>query len=378
MLRLIQYLPGAGDTRHRADIEHHPHRRYYGGAAINTNMTRQNYQSSYYARPNHAGSAVRRFLIGVVVVCSIVGFLHLLNGHAHAISSMIKSGIAGNCLDDHLNGTTPNNPVDAWGCNDSNAQSWTVSGDLIKHQSTSCLSVDHDATTGGSPVVIAPCTDSPGQIWLRQRTSYFNPHSGLCLTAPAAGQALIVSNCHAGSSPDQTWQPAFSGASASNTNGSCRGVLGQRVACYAEQQWTTWQGGSSSHNDLLNTYSDGAGYEQWCADFVSYVYKQAGHPFTSAYDGWDESSANNIQNQGFTLHLASSGYIPQAGDVAYFNYPGGHVEVVVSGGKTPTFVYGDSGTTDPTTGNGQMAANTITTDGTKGQIIYYLSPVVSS
>jgi len=66
--------------------------------------------------------------------------------------------------------------------------------------------------------------------------------------------------------------------------------------------------------------------------------------------------------------------VPLAGDVAYFNYGGGHVEIVVSGGQTPTFVYGDSGVTDPTTGNGQMTTNTITQKANEGQLIYYLSP----
>jgi len=77
---------------------------------------------------------------------------------------------------------------------------------------------------------------------------------------------------------------------------------------------------------------------------------------------------------GFTQHYANTGYIPKTGDVAYFNYNGGHVEIVVSGGSKPTFVYGNSATIDPTTGNGEMEANTETSDGSLGQLVYYLSP----
>ena len=76
---------------------------------------------------------------------------------------------------------------------------------------------------------------------------------------------------------------------------------------------------------------------------------------------------------GYTIHYASTGYLPKPGDVAFFNYSAGHVEIVISGGKQPTFIYGDSGTIDPTTGNGQMKANTILGN-VSGQVVYYLSP----
>ena len=155
---------------------------------------------------------------------------------------------------------------------------------------------------------------------------------------------------------------------------ACSGTEGQVVACEAAKQWITWQTGTPSHNALLNDYSDSNGYEEWCADFISYIYQEAGHPFTNGErNGWDEYLAGNIQYQGFTYHDAAN-YLPQTGDVAYFDYSGGHVEIVAVGGPKPIFIYGDSGTTDPSTGNGQMAENTITDDGTEGQVIYYLSP----
>jgi cell wall-associated NlpC family hydrolase len=146
------------------------------------------------------------------------------------------------------------------------------------------------------------------------------------------------------------------------------------VACYAEKEWTTWQSGGISHDTLLNSYTNGSPDEEWCADFVSYVYKEAGYPFTQgSSNGWDENNANYIQYMGFAMHSASSGYVPKPGDIAFFNYNAGHVEIVVSGGSHPTFIYGDSATIDPTTGNGQMKANTILSD-SDGQIVYYLSP----
>jgi hypothetical protein len=166
----------------------------------------------------------------------------------------------------------------------------------------------------------------------------------------------------------------YSSQSTSGAFLGCRGSQGDKIACVAAQQWILWQSGTVSHNTLLNTYSDGNSYEEWCADFVSYVYKQAGYPFENGErDGWDEYYAPYIENQGFTYHSAYD-YTPKAGDVAFFDYNGGHVEIVAVGGSKPIFIYGDSGTTDKTTGNGDMADNTITNDGTAGQLIYYLSP----
>jgi hypothetical protein len=179
-------------------------------------------------------------------------------------------------------------------------------------------------------------------------------------------QQLVLASCSYITQPYEQWT--------STTTPTCKDATdGQRVACYAIKEWTTWQSGTPSHEALLNTYTDGAPYEEWCADFVSYVYKEADAPFTNGEtDGWDENIASNVQNQGFTLHPAIL-YTPQVGDVAYFNYTGGHVEIVISGGSTPTYIYGNSATIDPTTGNGQMEANTISNEGNLGGVSYYLS-----
>ena len=321
---------------------------------------------------NQTGSILRMTLVCLVLLVSSIGIFRHVDGHAEPQSSLMKSGISGYCLDDYKDNTTLNNKVTAWSCNGSAAQSWTVSGDMITHHTTHCLGVQTDAKTDGSPVLANTCNNGPGQVWLRDNNGYFNPNSDLCLTAPAPNEQLTITTCNA-TSVNQTWQPAIPNGTATSSGVACNGSEGQKVACFAEKEWTTWQTTSASHNDLLNQYTDGVPYEEWCADFVSYVYKEAGYPFTSAYDGWDENDANSIQNYGFTQHLVSSGYTPKAGDIAYFDYNGGHVEIVVSGGKVPTFVYGDSATIDPSTNNGQMMANTITNDGAEGQLLYYLS-----
>jgi hypothetical protein len=307
----------------------------------------------------------------VFVLCfGIVLTFHSVTSHAAGISLDVKSGIAGYCLDDHDGSALNNAPVDSWGCNKSDAQNWTVNEGTITHGHDLCLAVADNGTTVGDNIVLHTCDQAAGQIWLRDKSGFENPNSGLCLSIPNSQteKQLVVASCSYLAQPYETW--------ISDANPACvDGTKGTEVACLAEQDWTQWQSSSPSHEMLLNRYTDGAPYEEWCADFVSYVYKQAGAPFSGGEtNGWDENIASNIQNMGFTVHPASSHYLPQPGDVAYFDYAGGHVEIVISGGATPTFVYGNSASIDPTTGNGQMEANTITSKGSEGQVVYYLSP----
>jgi hypothetical protein len=128
-----------------------------------------------------------------------------------------------------------------------------------------------------------------------------------------------------------------------------------------------WQGSLVSHATLLSLFTDGNAGEFWCADFISYVYKTAGYPFharTGYYsrDGWDWPNAWSMVNlPGFTYHKAS-GYSPKRGDIAEFDYPGGHVELVVHLNPT-TFIYGD-------TASGGMGYDTYN----NGHVVGYVSP----
>ncbi len=318
---------------------------------------------------------LRHITFGLISILLAVGLIKLSGGNASAASGLkLRSGIGGYCLDDYTGKLASGNPVDAWGCNGSSAQSWSVTYDTIEHAGKYCLSVVGNSKNAGAKIVLNACDSAPGQIWLRYKSGYINPNSGLCLSTSSSGPSsqLSLNSCNQLGDANETWTPE-------NYNGkviglpSCDGTEGQKVACEASTEWAHWQN-SNDHLALLNTYTDNAPYEEWCADFVSYVYKQAGYPLTGAYDGWDENDANNLQNYPeFTEHQASSGYVPKAGDIAWFNYDGGHVEIVVAGGKQPTFVYGNSGEIDPTTGNGDMRANTLTSDGSEGQLVYYLS-----
>ena len=307
-------------------------------------------------------------LIGLAILCLVLG----VSSHSWAATTAIKSAAGNYCVDLDHNSTKPGTAVNGRGCNQNQAQNWIVNHDSISHGDNLCLSVAGDATSVGSKIVIAACSNAPGQVWLQDQQGLINPNSNLCLTLPAntSGQ-LTIADCAVPTNNHQQWiadnlTPAVLSHQCSQLKG------GERIACYAEYEWSNWQN-SPDHKDQLYTYTAGSPDESWCADFVSYVYREAGTPFTGGeVYPWDVAAAYQIKTQGFTMHDPDS-YAPKAGDVAIFNYSGGHVELVIKGGAHPTFLYGNSGTIDPTTGNGKMATNTITSDEPNGELIYYLS-----
>jgi hypothetical protein len=327
-----------------------------------------------------------RFIVFLIVLLLIIlcafGAYKLFDNKKTSPKPEFRSAILGYCLDDHHAKNKPGNEVDSWKCNGTSAENWIVSGSHIERivkKKNYCLSVANSGKQQGDNIVEDSCTSATGQNWQHYLDGYQNPASGLCLDIPNAktDTQLILDTCNDMTRLSESWTPAYyPGPFADLSDIPCdTGTKGDRVACYAERQWDAWQGTTAIHPALLNDYTDGNTNEEWCADFVSYVYQEAGYPFTNGErNGWDEYNANNIQYMGFTIHPIGSGYVPQPGDVAYFDYPGGHVEIVVKGGNNPTFIYGDAGTIDPATGNGDMSENSFTNDGSAGQVTYYLSP----
>ena len=304
-------------------------------------------------------------LMFMLILSIVMSWLFFGVSHAAGKGSEIKSGWSGYCLDNHKSNNANGNPVDLWRCNNTVAQKWQVTLTKITNSNNLCLTADSN-----TKITLDICSQSPNQVWLRDNDGFLNSKYQRCLTAPSENSSnLILSSCNFLTSSSQKWLDNIDYATY-----SCSGTEGQIVACNAIKEWVKWTSEPNNHIALLNKYTDGASYEDWCADFVSYVYKESGHPFSNGnYQGWDENIANDIVNQGFSVRSANN-YQPSPGDVAFFNYPGGHVEIVVAGGKNPTFIYGDSATIDPTTGNGNMEANTILRDASLGQIQYYMLP----
>lgn len=331
----------------------------------NNNYLRSMHRERATPTKKKTRSKKKLVLIVVAVFFAIIGLNSMGTSHAISPNSEVYSGWAGYCLDDYHNINQNNNQVDIWGCNNSLAQSWNLSLTNIRHDNL-CLTAQSTST-----INLSTCDNLSSQIWLRDQNSFYNPENQMCLAAPNAsdGGLLSLEKCSSSRSNPLTWSTSFD-----YKNYQCQGSQGQVVACNAIKQWMLWQNQPYSHEQLLTGYTGGAPYEEWCADFVSYIYKVSNYPFKNGnYNSWDENIANQIVNQGFSVQY-NPNYQPSPGDVAYFNYNGGHVEIVISGGNHPTFIYGDSATIDPTTNNGQMEANTITSVKGEGSLQYYLSP----
>jgi len=122
------------------------------------------------------------------------------------------------------------------------------------------------------------------------------------------------------------------GVTAECTTGSQDSSLSpvrQNVVCLAQQELALWKSQPNYNSPYPQfTYAQTGflkyseqNYEEWCADFSSWIYKQAGYPLKGDYDGWRISYVPNIQAEpqndpNFHWHPASSGYVPKPGDLA--------------------------------------------------------------
>lgn len=96
------------------------------------------------------------------------------------------------------------------------------------------------------------------------------------------------------------------------------------------------------YDAIVLTYTEGM-REEWCADFVSYIYKQAGQPLVNPHNGsWRIPAVVNMQRyfESEGRYRSAYTYTPQPGDVAI--YGGRHTNIVVAvDGDTMTTIGGN-------------------------------------
>jgi hypothetical protein len=118
--------------------------------------------------------------------------------------------------------------------------------------------------------------------------------------------------------------------------------LRQKVVCLAKAELALWQSGKMKPGTDFYKYTNNGGKdEQWCGDFISWLYNEAGYPVKDVGDKWErvafgfQTDTNTLKK--FEFHPVGAGYVPQPGDVAVHSYS--HVNLVVSvntSGKKPT------------------------------------------
>ncbi len=122
----------------------------------------------------------------------------------------VVSGIAGKCLDVKGGSDTNGTRVEIWGCNRTDAQSWTANADGTLRAVGKCLDVTNNGTANGAKLELWDCNGGSNQQWQPTGVGYRNPASGRCLDDPgwnaSDGTQLDIWDCDSGA--NQQWTPS--------------------------------------------------------------------------------------------------------------------------------------------------------------------------
>ena len=204
----------------------------------------------------------------------------------------------------------------------------------------------------------------------------------------------------------------YSGGGVTTTSSSCASTcdsgtsttdaglsqVRQNVVCVSQQEFKIWQNGVDPAT-YCKKYINGLGQdggntggscEEWCADFVSWVYNQAGHPFTGgASGGWRYQGVIQIYNDALAdgdnlnWHPPSSNYTPVPGDVVLYSSATNryaHTAIVSNVvGQTLTTIGGDEGSgpwggPDSTSVVSQDQQTSFYGSTANGEVLGYVSP----
>lgn len=205
----------------------------------------------------------------------------------------------------------------------------------------------------GSPYVMniadAPRdpTNGPLNSWLQDfgggnyRPAQAGQYGAFVVYASVSGLDSSGSSCISGSCNDPS----------NATQGLSQ--VRQSVVCIAQQELAKWDSHQLNPGTDFHTYSQNRD-EEWCADFVSWVYDQSKYPLASD-PNWGISRVEAIkslgqQNHNFHWHVAS-GYTPQPGDIAIHNdgTQNYHANIVVGvAGSQVTLIGGNQGSNNYT------------------------------
>jgi hypothetical protein len=212
----------------------------------------------------------------------------------------VVSGVSSTlCVDDSQSSTTDGNPVNIYGCNGTDAQSWTIAPDGTIRALGKCLDAWDSGTTNGTVIDLYECNGSGAQQWsVGANGALVNPESDLCLDDPNAtttqGTQLQLYTCNGTNAQDWTLPAAtaVTGAVTSSvgsnlclddrSSGTANGNAIQIYTCNSTsaQQWTiepdgTIQilgscmdvaNGGTTNGTLIDLYAcNGTGSQQWRA-----------------------------------------------------------------------------------------------------------------
>lgn len=121
----------------------------------------------------------------------------------------------------------------------------------------------------------------------------------------------------------------------------------QNVVCLAQQELQLWDSGQLKPGNGYFKYSENI-VQDWCADFASWIYNQAGKPVNPP-PAWRVAAVAGIRTigqsnrNGFQWRPAGN-YTPRPGDLAIHDIGASHVNIVTQvNGNTITLIGGNQG-----------------------------------
>jgi predicted alpha-1,2-mannosidase len=137
----------------------------------------------------------------------------------------LSSGIAGKCLDLNADNTASGTPIQIYGCNNTAAQKWKLTGDGTIMLGGKCLDINGGGTANGTKVQLWDCNLGNGQYFVYNASTkqFRNPASNRCLDVPGTtdGTQLDIWDCNSGTNQQWTLPVAHFGAVPSALTGKC-------------------------------------------------------------------------------------------------------------------------------------------------------------
>lgn len=114
-------------------------------------------------------------------------------------ATRVRSVMPGSCLDNRNSSAADGNPIQAWRCNGSIGERWTLKPNGTLRAQGKCLDVLHSSTANGSLVDLRSCNGTAAQRWRLHGGELVNPASARCLDIPGAspsgGVQLVIWDC---------------------------------------------------------------------------------------------------------------------------------------------------------------------------------------
>lgn len=155
----------------------------------------------------------------------------------------------------------------------------------------------------------------------------------------------------------------------------------KNVVCLAQQEQELWTSGKLQRGTGYFKYSQN-NEQDWCADFASWVYWQAGYSLRPE-PAWRVAAVQGIWDIGkqggkFQYH-AKDGYTPRPGDMIIHKTNASHVNIVVAvNGSNMTITGGNQGGNDNASGpfysTSRVTTYTEPINTTKDNITGYVTP----